>query len=83
MTEVRTKIRKKEPRSRFGTIMAWAWTAVYVYLGVFALTDIASKVSVTDLVVLSVFVLIGLRTAIEYEFNGKWWSRWQDYKGKE
>lgn len=83
MTETKTKYRKKQPRGTFGTIMAWAWSAVYVYLGVFALTDIASSVSVTDLVILSVFVLLALRTAIEWEFSGKWWTRWQDYKGEK
>lgn len=75
----KTTVTYRERRSltKWEKRFAYFWSAVYTWLFVSALVDIASKVSITDLVVLSVAVAIALRTAISYEFVGKHWSRWK------
>lgn len=82
-TKTYTKIRERQPRGKLGTFMAYFWTGIYTWLGIASLVAAAqANVDVTNLVVLSFFVLVALRSMISYEFDGKWWSKWRNYEKK-
>lgn len=70
--------RERKSLTKWEKRFAYFWSAVYTWLAVAALVSAANAgLNVTSMFVLSVFVFIGWKTAIKYEFVDKHWSKWK------